>query len=170
MSNSRWIRIAASLLAAIFPLGLSTGLAQTVFLDFNSVGQYTNHFNPWNDVGGVNAGNYDFQENATNGVGGSGGISIFQGTDTTATYRSGSWNLATNGATIVVSTLVYASGGNNGDNIQLGVINSTTNGLNANAGVAFESYRFVPATTTTWFTYEQYRAAVPTPPAPRSAA
>jgi hypothetical protein len=145
------------LLAACLGLGLANGLAKTVFLDFNTVGQYTNNFSPWNDVGGANGGNGDFQENATNGVGGSGGISIFQSTDTTATYKSGSWNLATNGATIVVSTLIYASGGTNGDKIQLGVVNSTANGLNANTGVAFESFRFIPATATTWSTYEQYR-------------
>ena len=32
----------------------NTAMAQTVFLNFNTVGQYTNNFNPWNDNGGGN--------------------------------------------------------------------------------------------------------------------
>jgi uncharacterized repeat protein (TIGR03806 family) len=136
------------------------GRAQTVFLSFNTVGQYTNNFNPWNDNGsGANGGAYAFEENLTNGVGGSGGVSVFNDDDTTATYKSGSWNFAVNGATILVSVLVYADGQSGGDKTQLGIINSTTNGLNSNAGVAFESYRFIPQSSTSWAFYEQYRSA-----------
>ncbi|HZQ47508.1 MAG TPA: immunoglobulin domain-containing protein, partial [Verrucomicrobiae bacterium] len=127
-------------------------------MNFNSVGQYTNNFNPWNDNNGVNAGNYAFQENVGDGVGGGGGVGVFQSTDSTATYKSGSWNLATNGATIVVSTFIYANGGNNGDKVQLGVVNSSANGLNSNTGIEFESFRFIPASATTWTFYEQYRS------------
>jgi uncharacterized repeat protein (TIGR03806 family) len=145
-----------SLLPAFFCLGVAAGFSQTVFLDFNTPGQYASNFNSWNDNGGINAGDYSFEENTTAGVGGSGGISNFQSTDMTATYKSGSWNFATNGATILVSTLIYAAGGNNGDKIQLGVINSTTNGLNGNTGVEFESFRFIPTSTTAWGVYEQY--------------
>ncbi|MGC9943218.1 MAG: chitobiase/beta-hexosaminidase C-terminal domain-containing protein [Verrucomicrobiota bacterium] len=145
-------------LAACFFIGTRAGLAQTAFLDFNSAGEYANNFNPWNDVNGVNGGAYAFQENLGDGVGGSGGVSVYQSTDTTATYKSGSWDFATNGSTIIVSTLIYAAGGDAGDKIQLGVINSTTNGLNSNPGVAFESFRFIPASTTSWSAYEQYRA------------
>src|SRR5580658_5384417 len=75
-------------LAACFFIGNGACIAQTAFLDFNSVGEYTNNFNPWNDVEGVNAGAYAFQENLSDGVGGSGGVSVFQSTDTTATYKS----------------------------------------------------------------------------------
>jgi hypothetical protein len=85
-------------------------VAQTVFLNFNAPGQYAGNFNAWNDNAGVNGGNYSFEENSTNGVGGSGGVAVFQSADTTATYKSGSWNLASNGATMVVSLLVYADG------------------------------------------------------------
>jgi uncharacterized repeat protein (TIGR03806 family) len=131
--------------------------AQTVFLNFNTVGQYTNNFSPWNDNAGVNGGNYSFEENATNGVGGSGGVAVFQDNDMTATYNSGSWNLSTNGATVLVSVLVYTDGQSSGDKVQLGVINSTTNGLNSNRGVAFESFRFIPSSATSWSVYEQYR-------------
>ena len=145
-------------LLAVFCLGLVCGRTQPVFFDFNTVGQYTNNFNPWNDGGGFNAGNYAFTESPTDGVGGSGGVSVFQSTDMTATGNGRGWNLAANGATLLVSTLIYNSGGGNGDKIQLGVINSTTNGLNSNAGVAFESFRFVPASATAWPVYEQYRA------------
>src|SRR5581483_9553134 len=66
--------------------------------------------------------------------------------------------LATNGATIVVSTFIYANGGNNGDKVQLGVVNSSANGLNSNTGIEFESFRFIPASATTWTFYEQYRS------------
>ena len=85
-------------------------VGQTVFLNFNAPGQYAGNFNAWNDNAGVNGGNYSFEENSTNGVGGSGGVAVFQSADTTATYKSGSWNLASNGATMVVSLLVYADG------------------------------------------------------------
>ncbi len=151
-------RALVSLLPAFFGFGIATGQAQTAFLDFNTVGQYTNNFNPWNDNGGANAGAYAFEENASDGVGGSGGVDVDQSTDMTATYKSGSWNFATNGSTLIVSTLIYAAGGNNADKIQLGVVNVNNNGLNSNTGVAFESYRFIPASTTSWSLYEQYRS------------
>src|SRR5436305_14598294 len=78
--------------------GLSSALGQTVFLDFNTTNQYTNNFNPWNDTGGNNGGNYSFSESSTLGVGGSGGVSVFQSSDTTAAYKSGSWDFSTNGS------------------------------------------------------------------------
>jgi uncharacterized repeat protein (TIGR03806 family) len=147
------------LLPAFFFFSLVSGFSQTVLLNFNTTGQYTNNFNPWNDNGsGTNAGNYSFQENTTAGAGGTGGVTNFQSADTTATYKSSSYNFATNGSVIVVSTLLHAGGGNINDKVQLGVINSTTNGLNGNPGVAFESFRFVPASATVWNTYEQYRS------------
>jgi len=133
-------------------------MAQTALLSFNTVGQYTNNFSPWNDNAGANGDNYSFEENPTNGVGGSGGVAVFADNDTTATYSSGSWNLATNGATIVVSVLIYTDGQSSADKVQLGVVNSDTNGLNSNPGVAFESFRFVPGSATSWPVYEQYRA------------
>src|SRR6266849_903821 len=88
--------------------GIAT--AQTVFLDFNTVGQYTNNFNPWNDVGGANGFNYSFMESNTVGAGSSGGVSVFQSTDMTATYNGGSWDFSTNGATLTVSLLMKADG------------------------------------------------------------
>src|SRR3954471_13917719 len=43
----------------LLALGLPFARGQTAFLDFNSVGQYTNNFNPWNENGAsVNGGNY----------------------------------------------------------------------------------------------------------------
>jgi hypothetical protein len=130
---------------------------QTVFLDFNTTGQYTNNFNPWNDGGGVNAGNYSFMESTTAGVGGSGGVSVFQSSDTTATYTNGSWDFLANGASITISIMVKANGQVSGNKVQLGILNSNNNGLNNNAGVAFESFRFIPQTSTTLSLHEQYR-------------
>jgi len=135
----------------------TAGFAQTVFLNFNTPGQYTNNFNPWNDNGGGNGANYSFTESTNDGVGGSGGVSVFQSSDMTATYNGGGWNLATNGATVFVSLLVYADGQSSGDKVQLGLVNSTTNGLNSNPNVAFESMRFIPNSATSWSLYEQFR-------------
>jgi hypothetical protein len=147
-----------TLVSVFFCLGTARIQAQTAFLDFNAVGEYTNNFNPWNDNGGVNAGAYAFQENPGDGVGGSGGVAVDQSTDSTATYKTRSWNFATNGAAIMVSTLIYDAGGSAGDKVQLGILNVTNNGLNSNGGVAFESFRLVPASTTSWSVLEQYRA------------
>jgi hypothetical protein len=142
------------LLASACILFAEKSMAQTAFVDFNTVGEYTNNFNPWNDAGGVNGGNYSFEESTNDGVGGSGGVAVYQNTDMTATYKSASWNLATNGATVIVSLLIYTDG-QTGNKVQLGVANSTANGLNANAGVDFESFRFIPNGTTTWPLFEQ---------------
>ncbi len=134
--------------------------AQTVFLNFNTPGQYTSNFTVWNDNGnGGNGGNYSFEENTNDGVGGSGGVAVFQSQDTTATYNAESWNLSTNESTVLVSVLVCADGQSSGNKIELGVVNSTTNGLNINPGVAYESFCFVPDTSTNWSLHEQYRTS-----------
>ena len=92
------------------------------------------------------------------GVGNSGCVSVFQSTDTTATCNSGSWNFSTNGATIVLSTLIQADGQANGaDKVQFGVLNTNANGFNGNTGVSFESFRFVPASAAVWSLREQFR-------------
>jgi uncharacterized repeat protein (TIGR03806 family) len=128
--------------------------AQTAFLDFNTVDEYTNNFAVFVNGGGAP----DYEESTNVGVGGSGGVQLFQSSDTTATYQTSGWNLRTNGATAIVSLLVYTDGLTSGDKTQLGFINSTTNGLNSNAGVAFESYRFIPNSATSWSLFEQSRA------------
>jgi predicted alpha-1,2-mannosidase len=144
----------------ILLLWASPSHAQTAFFDFNIPGQYVDNFNQWNDNGtGTNGSNYSFAENTTAGVGGSGGISVFQNNDTTATYENGSWNFSTNGAILNLSVLVQANGQSSGDKLQFGILNSHTNGFNSNAGVSFESFRFVPSSTTVWSLREQYRTA-----------
>jgi hypothetical protein len=146
---------------AISLIGVSTpAFCQTLFYDFNVAGQFTGNFNLWNDSGGSNAGNYDFAECAACGVNGSGAVTVFQSTDTTATYKGGSWNFSTNGAAIVVSALIKANGqANTGNKTQLGILNTNANGFYANAGVAFESFRFIPSSATTWSLREQYKPA-----------
>ncbi|HEV7924559.1 MAG TPA: hypothetical protein VGR14_04345, partial [Verrucomicrobiae bacterium] len=129
---------------SILVLPACGAMAQTAFVDFNSVSEYTNNFSPWNNNNGQQGNNFSFEENITNGVGGSGGVAVFADNDTTAVYNGGSWNLSTNGATVVVSVLIYTDGQNSGDKVQLGIMNSTTNGLNGNPGVDFESFRFIP--------------------------
>jgi hypothetical protein len=136
------------------------GWGQTVFFDFNTPGQYASSFNPWQDNGGMNGGNYSFVESTTGGVGGSGDVNVFQSTDTTAVYNGGSWDLSINGAAIIVSTLIKAnSQSGSGNKVQLGVMNVNNNGLNANAGVAFESFRVIPTSAGVWSLREQYRTA-----------
>ncbi len=138
---------------------VGSSFAQTVFLNFNTVGQYTNNFSPWNDTGGAgNGGNYSFEENTTVGIGGTGGVQVYQSTDMTAAYSAGSWNISTNTAAMIASFMLYANGQSSGDKIQFGVMNSHTNGLNSNPGVDFETYRFIPAATNVWTLYEQYRS------------
>src|ERR1035438_8632411 len=143
--------------ALLLVLGLPSH-AQTVFFDFNTPGKYTGNFNQWNDNGnGGDAGNYAFAEGTVGGVSNSGCVTVFQSSDTTATYKNGSWNFSTNGATIFLSTLIQADGQSNGDKVQFGVLNSHTNGFNSNSGVSFESFRFIPSGATVWSLREQYR-------------
>src|SRR5690242_4988190 len=138
---------------------ITSTIGQTVFLNLNAPGQYASNFNPWNDSTGVNAGNYDFAEGTTSGVNGGGGVSVFQSTDTTATYNGSGWDFSTNGAALIVSTLVKANGQVSANKVHLGFLNSVTNGLNNNSGVAFESFRFVPVNATNWSAREQYKIA-----------
>src|SRR5260221_3968558 len=142
-SDANGLRLGTFLWLILSFCGGVVSFAQTTFLDFNATGQYTNNFNAWNDNGaGVDAGNYCFTENATAGVGGGRGVNIFQSTDTTATYKSGSWDFSTNGATFILSTLIKANAQTG--RMQFGLINTNFNGLNNNAGNAFETFRLFP--------------------------
>jgi uncharacterized repeat protein (TIGR03806 family) len=132
-------------------------LGQTLFLNFNTTGQYTNNFNNWNDNGGNNGGAYCYTESPTTGLAGGGGVSLFQNTDTTMTYNGGTWDFSTNGATLFLSLMFHANGQTSGNKFQFGIQNTATNGLNGNAGIAFESFRFVPNTATSLSLREQYR-------------
>ena len=130
---------------ALLSLGSWLSPAQTVFLDFNTPGQYTGNFNPWNDANGADGGNYAFMESSTAGVAGSGGVSVFQSTDTTATFIGGSWDFSTNGAVLTLSVMVKANGQTSANKVQLGFLNVYNNGLNNNSGVAFERFRTIPS-------------------------
>jgi predicted alpha-1,2-mannosidase len=145
-------------LATMLLLGPFAG-AQSLFLDFNTPGQYTGNFNPWNDNGaGSNGGNYSFVESSNSGADTGGGVNVPQSNDTTATYGNGSWNFSTNGATIFVSVLLKANSQTSGNKIQLGIQNNNTNGFNSNTGVAFETFRFVPSSAAVWSLREQFRS------------
>src|SRR5262245_52452934 len=120
----------ARIISCLFCAGALSASAQTVFLDFNSPDQYTNNFNAWNDANGTNGGNYSFSQTTNGGVNGSGAVSVFQSNDTTASYKNDSWDFSTNGATIILATLVKANGQTSGNKVQLGIQNSNTNGLN----------------------------------------
>src|SRR5581483_6999236 len=142
-------RFSASLFLAVFcSLFPLIAPAQTGFLDFNTPGQYTKNFNP--SDAGTPDGNYSFAESPTAGVGGSGGVSVFQSSDTTAVYTNRSWDFSVNGARLFLSTLVKANGQSSGNKVQLGILNENNNALNNNAGVAFESFRFIPTSATDW--------------------
>jgi PKD repeat protein len=145
--------------AGLACLGTFSGAAQTAFVDFNSPGEYTNNFNPWQDATGVNGGNYSFAESTSAGVANSGGVSVFANNDTTAAYNAGSWNFSTNGSTMTVSLLVKENGQTSGNKVQVGFMNMNNNGLNANAGVTFETFRVIPTAAGIWSLREQYRTA-----------
>src|SRR5580692_7703528 len=106
-----------------FILSPAAGIAQTVFLNFDAPGQFTGNFSLWEDVGGVNDNNYSFEENSTDGVGGGGGVAVYQSNDSTATYNGAGWNISSNGAAIIASLLVYTDGQTSGDKVQFGVVN-----------------------------------------------
>jgi predicted alpha-1,2-mannosidase len=159
LSVSERLNFKPLVLCAFVLLGTSLTPAQTAFFNLNTAGQYTGNFDQWNDNGsGGNAGNYAFTESSTGGAGNSGCVSVFQSADTTAAYKSGSWNFSTNGATVVVSALIHADGQSSGDKVQLGILNSHTNGFNSNGGVSFASFRFIPSSATVWSLREQYRS------------
>src|SRR5258708_24036060 len=65
---TRWLFLALVLWAGC----LLPARAQTLFLNFNATGQYTNNFNNWNDNGGVNGGVYCYTESPTAGIGNAG--------------------------------------------------------------------------------------------------
>jgi uncharacterized repeat protein (TIGR03806 family) len=145
------------ILAGCYCLSVIAGFSQTLFLDFNTVGQYTNNLIPWNDNGtGGYSGNTCYTESGGSGVGGSRGVSVFQNVDTTATYTNGSWDFSTNGAAILMSVLVKANGQVSGNKVQFGILNTNMSGLQNITGVAFESFRFIP-NGTAWSLREQYR-------------
>jgi uncharacterized repeat protein (TIGR03806 family) len=156
LRSSRWLPTQAAFLLLLGSLAGFSARAQTVFVDFNNPGQLLGNFNLWNDVGGNDGGNYAFQESTNGGVGGTGGVSVFQSSDTTASYKVASWDFSTNGAAIVLSAFVKANGMAGTDKVQLGVQNVTPNGLNGNLGVQFESFRFIP-NGALWSLREQYR-------------
>jgi hypothetical protein len=151
------LRLLALLWLMISIFGGAGALAQTVFLDVNTAGQYTNNFNPWNDNGGIDGGNYAFAESASAGVGGGRGVARAQSTDTTTTYKSSSWDFSTNGATFFLSIMLKANALT--DRMQFGIMNTNYNGLNNNAGVAFETFRLFPTSAMVWSVREQYRSA-----------
>jgi uncharacterized repeat protein (TIGR03806 family) len=148
-----------ALLIAVVSLAAVSTEAQTVFLDFNTTGQYTNNFNPWNDSNSTNAGNYSFSESASAGVAGTRGVSVFQNSDTTATYKTGGWDFSTNGATISASILIKANSQTSNNRLQFGIMNTNYAGLNSITNVAFETFRFRPNNPpTTWSLREQTRS------------
>jgi hypothetical protein len=151
-------------LISALSFGATPLFAQTVFLDFNTPGQYTGSFNPWNDNGGANGGNYSFTESSSGGVNNGGSVSVFQNNDTTAVYNGGSWDFSTSGASIVVSAMIKANGQSSGNKVQLGILNVNNNGLNGNPGVSFESFRTIPSSGAVWSLREQYRSGNTTAP------
>lgn len=130
---------------------------QNIFLDFNVAGQYASNFFQWNDASGVNGNNFDFLESASIGVANTRGISVYRNTDTTATYKIGSWNFSTPTANLTMSTMIKANAQNTTDKIQMGITSSNANGLNNNGTIAFETFRFQPISNSVWSLREQYR-------------
>ena len=148
MNSSRIKLLPLFLLAALACLVPPAG-AQTAFVNFNAVADYTNNFYRFTNG---NVGQ-NFTETNSGGIGGTRAVLIFAANDFTATYKTRSWDFSTNGASITISTLLKANALTNANKLQFGILNVTTNGLNNNAGVAFASFRTQPeanATLTNW--------------------
>src|SRR5947209_12729578 len=110
----------------LFSVCVAPAFGQTLFLDFNTSGQFVNNFNIF--------GTSNWAESTTGGVGGSGGVNVTASNDSTVTYKTSSWNFSTNGAVMNVAVMVKANAQTSGNKLQLGIINVINNGFNANAG------------------------------------
>jgi Glycosyl hydrolases family 39 len=137
-----WARFLILFLSVFFVRSIT---AQSLLLDFNTPGQYTDNFN------NPNSGNPCTETNA-GGVGNSGAL-LVTGGDGNATYNASSWNFATNGATISASLMVLIQqAAGTGNKIQLGVVNSVNSGFadtSTGNGWIFGSFRLLPQSTST---------------------
>jgi hypothetical protein len=139
--NAATATAAAALLAATLPT-----LAQSVSVDFNTPGQLANNFNTYQNA--TPGAGSPYTQTPIGGIGNGGAVAVLPpGTtvtaDSTAIYKSQSFDFSAAGATLTISEYVNIIPVNGGGNrlLQLGFVNENTSGLNNNTGLAFMSLR-----------------------------
>jgi hypothetical protein len=144
-------------LAGFIAVTSSLALAQSpaVFVNFNTSGDLLNNFNIYQNssptrVVTADAATSPYSQATTGGVGGGGRVNITTGTgitpDSTAIYRNMSFNFASSGEALTVSSFVRIQAPTESGNrlLHLGFANENTSGLNGNAGLAFMGFRLNP--------------------------
>ncbi len=128
--------------------------AQSFTVSFDTLGDLANNFNIYQNttppVTNAATGS-PYSQSLTGGVGGSGGVSIAAPAtgitpDSTAIYKNTSFDFSTAGDTLNISAYVNVIAPTEAGNrlLHLGFVNSSTSGLNGNAGLAFMGFRLNP--------------------------
>src|ERR1039457_941475 len=139
---------------AVLGASLVMAQAQSVTVNFNTLGDLANNFNIYLNTTPplVNpAAGSPYSQSLTGGVGGSGSVSIAAPApgitnDSTAIWKNSSFDFSTAGATVNVSAFVNVIAPTEAGNrlLHLGFANENTSGLNGNAGLAFMGFRLNP--------------------------
>jgi PEP-CTERM motif len=139
---------------ALLGTSLVTVPAQTVSVNFDTVGDLINNFNIYQNTSPpvINAATGSpYTRSLTGGVGGSGRVNIATPAtgitpDSTAIYKNSSFDFSTAGAMLNVSAYVDIIAPTEAGNrlLHLGFANESTSGLNGNAGLAFMGFRLNP--------------------------
>jgi hypothetical protein len=141
---------------AVLGASLVMAQAQSFTVNFNTPGDLANNFNIYQNTSPpvTNAATGSpYSQSLTGGVGGSGLVNIAApGTgitpDATAIYMNTSFDFSTAGAALNISAYVNVIAPTETGNrlLHLGFANSSTSGLNGNAGLAFMGFRLNPTT------------------------
>jgi hypothetical protein len=126
--------------------------AQNVAVTFNTAGELAAKFNVYQNTTpstlvAPGSPTSPYSQVIGVGAGGGGGVAISSGTgiiaDSTAIYKNSSFNFASSGTTLTITSLLNVSANTGGGNrlLQLGFVNENTSGMNGNAGLAFMSLR-----------------------------
>jgi hypothetical protein len=124
---------------------LARANAQNVSVNFNTPGDLANKFNIYQIA--TPAATSPYSQITSGGAGGGGGVGISSGTgitaDSTGIYKNSSFNFASSGTTLTITSLLNVTANTAGGNrlLQLGFVNENTSGMNGNAGLAFMSLR-----------------------------
>ena len=143
-SVKSWLQLAVALLS------LASVRAADLNLNFDTPDQLRNNFNVFIHVGDNNVGNrfapatdpgLRYVETAAGGIGGSGAVDIVSGTDSTAIYKTSSFDFSYDGA-VIKETLFFKLLASTVDRpIQMGFTGENNSSLNGNTGHYFMSLR-----------------------------
>jgi hypothetical protein len=142
----------------ILALGLAVSVlnlhAQSFIQSFDAPGQLANNFNIYQNTTPpvINAATGSpYSQSLTGGIGGSGLVNIAAPAtgitpDSTAIYKNTSFNFSTAGNALNISAYVDVIAPTESGNrlLQLGFADSSTSGMNGNAGLSFMGFRLNP--------------------------